>query len=599
MHKKGFPVKIVFYLLLLIPAQFCLAQTQANKQVYDKYTTFNPGQPWYDNRGEVINAHGGGLLYSGDTYYWFGERRGKQGTSGVNVYSSQDLYNWKYEALALSTDSNNASSDIVPGCVMERPKVIYNARTRKYVMWFHLELKGQGYNAARAGVAVSDKVTGPYTFVNSFRPNGNMSRDMTLFVDDDGSAWHMYSSRDNYDLRIARLTDDYLQPTTQDKMLFSAHREAPALFKYEGKYYLITSGCTGWAPNKATVHTATSLMGPWTLMDHNPMLGAGADSTFGAQSTYIQPIAGKKDAFIFMADKWEPRDLRDSRYLWLPLHIRNGQPVVEWQHNWDLNLFTGSNSYEKEGYQLVWADEFNKDGRPDSTRWGYEHGLVRNEEYQWYQPDNATCKNGQLVIEARREEKVNPNYIADHKDWRKNRPTANYTSSCLLTAGKASWLYGRFELRARIDIRTGIWPAWWTLGVDKPWPGNGEIDIMEFYRGRLLANIVCLGANRRSEWFSKTFPVDSMGGSAWASQFHIWRMDWTADYIELYVDGKLLNKVSLDVLINKDGSGFNPFKQPHYMLLNVAIGGQNGGDPAATTFPSLFEIDYVRVYQKK
>ncbi|WP_081158796.1 family 43 glycosylhydrolase [Niastella populi] len=600
MHKKGFTVKIVFqFLLLLVGSSICSGQTQANKKIKNRYNAFNPGQQWYDNRGELINAHGGGLLYSGNTYYWFGERRGQQGTNGVNVYSSQDLYNWKYEALALATDSNNAQSDIVPGCVMERPKVIYNARTRKYVMWFHLEMKGKGYSAARAGVAVSDKVTGPYKFIGSFRPNGNMSRDMTLFVDDDGSAWHMYSSRENYDLRIARLTDDYLQPTTEDKLLFSAHREAPALFKYNGKYYLITSGCTGWAPNKATIHTATSLTGPWTLMNHNPMAGSGADSTFGAQSTYIQPIAGKKDAFIFMADKWNPRDLRDSRYLWLPLHIRDEQPVVEYQHSWDLNLFAKSNPYEKEGYQLVWADEFNTAGRPDSGRWRYEAGFVRNEELQWYQPGNAVCKNGRLVIEARREEKANPNYTAGHKDWRRNRPSINYTSSCLLTEGKASWLYGRFELRARIDIRNGIWPAWWTLGVDKPWPGNGEIDIMEYYRGKLLANIACLGNNRRPEWFSNTFSIDSLGGAAWADQFHVWRMDWTKEYIALYVDGTLLNKVMLDVLANKDGSGFNPFKQPHYMLLNLAIGGQNGGDPAATTFPSLFEIDYVRVYQKK
>lgn len=600
MHKKGFTVKIVFqFLLLTIFNHVCLAQTQAKKQVYDRYNAFNPGEQWYDDRGELINAHGGGLLYSGNTYYWFGERRGRQGTNGVNVYSSHDLYNWKFEALALATDSNNAQSDIVPGCVMERPKVIYNARTRKYVMWFHLELKDKGYSAARAGVAMSDKVTGPYKFIGSFRPNGNMSRDMTLFVDDDGSAWHMYSSRENYDLRIARLTDDYLQPAKEDKLLFSDHREAPALFKYEGKYYLITSGCTGWAPNKATIHTATSLTGPWTLMNHNPMAGPGADSTFGAQSTYIQPIAGKKDAFIFMADKWNPRDLRDSRYLWLPLHIRNGQPVVEYQHSWDLNLFAKGNPYEKEGYQLVWADEFNTAGRPDSTRWRYEAGFVRNEEFQWYQPENAVCKNGRLVIEARREEKANPNYTAGHKDWRRNRPSINYTSSCLLTEGKASWLYGRFEMRARIDIRNGIWPAWWTLGINKPWPGNGEIDIMEYYRGKLLANIACLGNNRRPEWFSNTFSIDSLGGTAWADQFHVWRMDWTKEYIALFVDGNLLNKVSLDVLANKDGSGFNPFKQPHYMLLNLAIGGQNGGDPAATTFPSLFEVDYVRVYQKK
>ena len=600
MYKKGLHVKIVFGLILFIlPVSICFAQQSQNGQLYDRYNGFNPGQPWYDDRGEVINAHGGGLLYSGNTYYWFGECRTQKGTNGVNVYSSRDLYNWKYEALALSTDSANAASDIVPGCVMERPKVIYNAKTGKYVMWFHLELKGKGYSAARAGVAVSDQVTGPYQFVGSFRPNGNMSRDMTLFVDDDGSAWHMYSSKENYDLRIARLTDDYLQPTTEDKLLFSNHREAPALFKYQNKYYLITSGCTGWAPNKATVHTATSLFGPWTLMDHNPMAGPGADSTFGAQSTYIQPVAGKKDAFIFMADKWNPHDLRDSRYLWLPVHFSNGQPVVDWMHTWDLQLFEKSNPYEKEGYRLVWADEFNKEGRPDSTRWWFEAGFVRNEELQWYQPENANCKNGVLIIEGRREQKANPHYTAGHKDWRKNRPTIDYTSSCLLTAGRASWLYGRFEMRARIDVRNGIWPAWWTLGVDKPWPGNGEIDIMEYYRGKLLANIACLGNDRGPEWHSKTFPVDSLGGSAWAAAFHVWRMDWTKNFIALYVDDILLNKVMLNVLANKDGSGFNPFKQPHYMLLNLAIGGQNGGDPANTTFPALFEVDYVRVYQKK
>ena len=578
---------VIGSVLFLLSMHVCLAQ-------------FTPGAPWYDDRGEVINAHGGGLLYSGNTYYWFGERRGRQGTNGVNVYSSHDLYNWKFEALALSTDSANSASDIATGCVMERPKVIYNTKTRKYVMWFHLELKGKGYSAARAAVAVSDKVTGPYTFVSSFRPNGNMSRDMTLFVDEDGSAWHVYSSRENYDLRIARLTDDYLQPTTEDKLLFSAHREAPAVFKYQHRYYLITSGCTGWAPNKASLHTATSLTGPWTLMDHNPMMGPGADSTFGAQSTYIQPVAGKKDAFIFMADKWNPKDLRDSRYLWLPVHLRDAQPVIEWLPTWDLHLFSASNnSYEKEGYQLVWGDEFNQAGRPDPNHWRYESGFVRNEELQWYQPQNAVCSNGQLVIEARREQRANPDYVAGDNNWRRNRRMIDYTSSCLLTEGHASWLYGRFELRARIDIRNGLWPAWWTLGIDKPWPGNGEIDIMEYYRGKLLANIACLGNDRRPEWFSNTFSVDSLGGAAWASQFHVWRMDWTDSYIALYVDDQLLNKVMLDVLANKDGSNFNPFKQPHYMLLNLAIGGQNGGDPSSTPFPTQFAIDYVRVYQKK
>lgn len=254
---------------------------------------------------------------------------------------------------------------------------------------------------------------------------------------------------------------------------------------------------------------------------------------------------------------------------------------------------------DADGYQLVWADEFNSKGRPDSANWTYEHGFVRNKELQWYQQENAWCENGSLVIEARKEERPSPMYRAGSHDWRRERERIRYTSSCLLTAGKQAWQYGRFEMRGRIDISKGIWPAWWTLGVKKPWPGNGEIDIMEYYRGKLLANIACLGEDRDAEWYSNALSMDSLGSTSWSAQFHVWRMDWTEDAIALYVDNQLLNKVDMAKLVNKDSTGFNPFKQPHYMLLNMAIGGMNGGDPAETSFPRRFEIDYVRVYQKK
>lgn len=320
--------------LLLLCACIAMHITTHAQQVLK---TFTPGQLWYDDKGELINAHGGGILYIDKTYYWFGEKRGRHGSEGVNVYSSKDLYNWTFRGLALA-QQEDTTSDITKGCVMERPKVIYNKKTKQFVMWFHLELKGKGYSAARAAVAVSDKVTGPYRFVSSFRPNGNMSRDMGLFVDEDGSAYHIYSSRENYDLRIAKLSADYLTPTTQDTLLFSKHREAPALFRNNNKYYLITSGCTGWAPNRASLHVATSLFGPWQLVG-DPMTGTGADSTFGGQSTFVLPVQGKKDAFIFIADKWNPKDLRDSRYLWLPVQFKEQTPVIEWTDQWNMSFF--------------------------------------------------------------------------------------------------------------------------------------------------------------------------------------------------------------------------------------------------------------------
>jgi len=250
-------------------------------------------------------------------------------------------------------------------------------------------------------------------------------------------------------------------------------------------------------------------------------------------------------------------------------------------------------------WRLVWADEFNTDGAPNPANWRFEQGFVRNNELQWYQPENARCQNGILVIEARREQRPNPNYRAGSTDWRTSRPTIDYTAASLNTRGLHTWQYGRFEMRGRIDTRPGPWPAFWTLGTSGEWPSNGEIDIMEYYRDMLLANVAWGTSQRyKAEWRSVKKPLDTFKDPRWAGQFHVWRMDWDKSGIKLYVDDELLNDVSLAETINGDGSGKNPFQQPHYILLNLALGGDNGGDPGPTQFPSRFEVDYVRVYQK-
>ncbi|QJW92173.1 glycoside hydrolase family 16 protein [Spirosoma taeanense] len=250
-------------------------------------------------------------------------------------------------------------------------------------------------------------------------------------------------------------------------------------------------------------------------------------------------------------------------------------------------------------WKLVWADEFNTNGRPDPKNWSFENGFVRNREHQWYQPDNARCENGLLIIEARRERRPNPNYQANSTDWRTSRPFIEYTSSSLKTDGLHSWQYGRFEMRGRIDVRPGMWPAFWTLGVAGEWPANGEIDIMEYYRNMLLANVAWGTAQQyKAEWRTTKKPISSFSDPDWAKKFHVWRMDWDEIAISLYVDDLLLNRVNLSETVNKDGTGINPFRKPHYVLLNLAIGGDNGGDPSATTFPSRFEVDYVRIYQQ-
>jgi len=254
--------------------------------------------------------------------------------------------------------------------------------------------------------------------------------------------------------------------------------------------------------------------------------------------------------------------------------------------------------YLKEGYKLVWADEFNQKGLPDPKNWTFEKGFVRNNELQWYQPENAYCENGLLIIKAKLEQKSNLDFILDSKDWRKNRRNIDYTSACLITKGLQSWQYGRFEMRGKIDISAGLWPAFWTLGVEGAWPANGEIDIMEYYQQKLLANIASSGKNGKPKWFSQTKSITELGGKAWAKKFHIWRMDWDTNSISLYVDDLLLNRTLLADLDNDHQKGTHPFKQKHYILLDLAIGGMNGGEPENTKFPNQFEVDYVRVYQK-
>ena len=255
------------------------------------------------------------------------------------------------------------------------------------------------------------------------------------------------------------------------------------------------------------------------------------------------------------------------------------------------------------GMKLVWNDEFNKKGKPNPECWKYEKGFVRNEELQWYQEDNANCAQGVLLIEGRREEIQNPNFKAGSPSWRQNRKTAHYTSASINTRGQKQWMYGRFEIRARIDTALGSWPAIWTLGVEKQWPSNGEIDIMEFYRvdhkPTILAN-AAWGTEKQysAKWHTERIPYSRFleKDPEWHKKFHIWRMDWTSESIKLYLDDELLNTTLLSETVNPDG--FDPFKQPHYLLFNLAIGG-NGGNPDQSKFPIRYEVDYVRVYQEK
>lgn len=248
-------------------------------------------------------------------------------------------------------------------------------------------------------------------------------------------------------------------------------------------------------------------------------------------------------------------------------------------------------------YTLVWSDEFDGDGAVDESKWHFEEGFQRNHELQWYQKDNAVKKNGLLVIEARREKVPNPRFRDGSRDWKQQRKEAEYTSASLTTAGKHDWTFGRFEIRARFTAAPGLWPAIWTTGRGR-WPHGGEIDIMEYYGGRIYANFCWAGRGGRDLWSTGSHSFDRFDPAAWGERFHLWVMEWDKDRIVIWLDGQILNQQELKHVQNLDGPPVNPFLAPQAMRLNLAIGGMNGGDPSRTSFPQRYEVDFVRIYQK-
>lgn len=359
------------------------------------YNSFSgtDGEVWKDTNGVPIQAHGGQVqwLEKEGKWYWYGEDKTKgYRSNGISSYSSKDLYNWTFEGYVMRTISNREQLDNDPyfselykdyskkekdnvylcfndsNAVIERPKMIYNKKTGKYVLWFHadgptIESPNSNYAAAAAGVAISDSPNGPFKFLGRYRLNvcpaadkkgewyessAGFARDMNLWIDDDGTAYIIYSSEENRTMFISKLNDEYTYLATDaDKAvkgkdfvrLFpGAQREAPALFKYNKKYYMITSSATGWDPNQAKYWVADDILGEWTDMG-DPCIDDKDKKTFYTQSTNVINVDKDSGKFIYMGDRWKSNNLGDSRYIWLPLEFDSkGKLLIKPYTNWKL-----------------------------------------------------------------------------------------------------------------------------------------------------------------------------------------------------------------------------------------------------------------------
>jgi glycosyl hydrolase family 43 len=316
----------------LVVAILCLATAG----LFAAPQTIKPGEVWPDDRGKHIQAHGGGIIKVGDTYYWFGEDRSEgldPSRRYVSCYLSKDLAHWTFRNQVMRQAD---PGDLGPHFVLERPKVFYNTKTKKFVMYMHID--DARYALARVGVAVSDTVDGDYRYLKSLRPLGRESRDIGQFIDDDGSAYLIFEDRPAKGFHIASLSDDYLT-VEKDVCLINAPLEGGAVVHYKGLYYAVGSALTGWNPNPNKYATAPRLEGPWSEFKD---IAPPETKTYGSQSTMLIKVVGSNaTTVIFLGDIWKPRTQWDSRYSWMPVEIGDGKLWLPAPKEWTLDVATG------------------------------------------------------------------------------------------------------------------------------------------------------------------------------------------------------------------------------------------------------------------
>lgn len=295
-----------------------------------------PGGAWKDNRDILLQAHGGGIIRIGSTWYWFGEdKTGKDAADAfflhVSCYTSTDLVNWTFVKHVLT---RQAGGDLGPGRIVERPKVLYNNTTGQYVMYLHID--NANYTEAKVGIATSSSIDGDYLYRGSFRPLGFQSRNIGLFQDTDGTAYLLSEDR-AHGLRIIQLSADYLSVVRTVVVL--ADYESPAMFKANGLYYLLASHLTGWETNDNHYAIAPSLDGPWSSWSDFAPPGS---HTFHSQTTFVFPVTGSAGTtFVYMGDRWNTADLGASPYIWLPLQVNGAMVSLSWYDAWSIDMATG------------------------------------------------------------------------------------------------------------------------------------------------------------------------------------------------------------------------------------------------------------------
>lgn len=304
------------------------------------------GEHWFDRDGARINAFCGGILPHDGWYWWYGTHfgagpLGSRAEVGVVLYRSRDLAAWERVGTILPV-SPRFEHDLHTGCRFERPKILRHPDGH-FVMWFHLVKSGCSHHSAVVGVAEAPNIDGPWSYVGSFQPDGFQLRDMTLLDGGGGEAFVVFSAgrqdRWNRTLHVSLLSRDWLGTAGNWTMILPERMsEAPAIVRLRGRYWMLASGCTGWAPNRLRSAVADHPFGPWTELgdpcapNDDPPAALG----YRSQPANIFTIPGWDDRAILMADRWCAEDHAEDRHIWLPFSVADGRPRLAWQQEWEL-----------------------------------------------------------------------------------------------------------------------------------------------------------------------------------------------------------------------------------------------------------------------
>lgn len=591
-----------------------------------KTAVFSPAKVWSDNKGRPINAHGGGVIFFEGTYYWYGEHKleGKSeaqfADGGIHCYASKDLMHWKDKGVVLGVDFKDSTNDLAYGCILERPKVVYNQKNKEFVAYFKLYLKGVGYEKSYVGVAVAKNPAGPFTFHHKFLGGGSAkgSGDFSMFKDDDGTLYHLAVRKPDKTFVIGKLDSDYYFPVGdyQASQGIQVHTEAPVVIKRKGTYHLLGSGSSGWKPNIARYYTSDHIMGTWKYhgnpcRGYNNVDNLGVEKTYGGQSSYIIPVQGVNDGYIAMFDIWKPEHPIAGRYIWLPIDFTSGKMAINWYDTWNMDVFSKLPSIKDlmvdaatpsdaipmalqdsllktPKWKLVFSDEFN-DNTIDARKWNVE---------------NTSRKRTDLMLlanEQQVEEKDGNIFIYYRKLMTED---TTYLAGRFNSKGKYAPTYGFIETRMHIVKPNGYQMAFWMMpegngmkapqGVDGTANDGCEIDIVEGTK----ADAYSLGLH----WDGYGKPAHKSNGALVKApgihnqEYHVFGFEWSPTFLKFYLDGRIIREMTDPKLIPHVA---------HFLYFSGSCFGENNwldGDVRKNEFiqnggVAKSYVDYVRVFE--